>query len=604
MGLVWRALQWGLGLAMLAATASPALAVEATLIADAHVNSALPDVNSGTISNLNVGAGYSALLKFDLSVLPAGTTAAQVSRAILRLYCNRVDTAGQISIQPVNGAWGEYSVTYTTLPPLGSAVQVVEANQAGTYITVDITGLVQGWIAAPPTNNGLALTAVTAGVQFDSKENDLTGHAAVLDVTLATAGPVGPVGPIGLTGATGPAGADGPAGPVGATGLQGPQGPQGPQGQQGDSGPAGAIGPTGPAGPAGPTGPVGPTGATGAAGMIFRGSYASSLNYSVNDAVSYLGSSYISIAANNLGNAPASSPASWSLLAAQGAIGSQGPAGQTGATGPQGIPGPQGPTGAVGATGAQGPAGPQGVQGTTGPAGAVGMRYMGAWDSRVNYQINDAASFGGSTYLALVGSYGLQPDLYSGVWAVFAAKGDAGPTGPAGAAATVSVGTVITGAAGSQASVTNSGTASAAVLNFTIPQGAAGVDGTGGGSGSGTGISSGAMYHAVSFTYHFYSVNNTNAGANEDVSVLTWIPEACTATSLNVYSQQSNSIVVTLRQGTPGSMADTTLSCTAASGSSCAATGSIAIPAGSFVDFGVSGASGTLSAVWMSLKCS
>ncbi len=34
----------------------------------------------------------------------------------------------------------------------------------------------------------LALTAGTAAVQFDSKENDLTGHAAVLDVALASRG--------------------------------------------------------------------------------------------------------------------------------------------------------------------------------------------------------------------------------------------------------------------------------------------------------------------------------------------------------------------------------------------------------------------------------
>ena len=47
-----------------------------------------------------------------------------------------------------------------------------------------------------------------------------------------------------------------------------------------------------------------------------------------------------------------------------------------------------------------------------------------------------------------------------------------------GAAATVSMGTVTTLAAGSQATVTNSGTAQAAVLNFGIPQGAAG-DGIG-----------------------------------------------------------------------------------------------------------------------------
>lgn len=58
-------------------------------------------------------------------------------------------------------------------------------------------------------------------------------------------------------------------------------------------------------------------------------------------------------------------------------------------------------------------------------------------------------------------------------------KGDTGAQGDPGAAATVTVGTTQTGDAGSQASVTNSGDANAAVFNFTIPRGAQGVAGPG-----------------------------------------------------------------------------------------------------------------------------
>ena len=54
--------------------------------------------------------------------------------------------------------------------------------------------------------------------------------------------------------------------------------------------------------------------------------------------------------------------------------------------------------------------------------------------------------------------------------------------GPAGPAATVAVGTVTTLPAGSAATVTNSGTSSAAVLDFGIPEGAAGPAGSGGGA--------------------------------------------------------------------------------------------------------------------------
>jgi hypothetical protein len=232
------------------------------------------------------------------------------------------------------------------------------------------------------------------------------------------------------------------------------------------------------------------------------------------------------------------------------------------------------------------------------------MNYRGGWNAGIGYQANDAASFSGSTYLALAASSGMEPDLYPSAWAVLAARGSAGPTGPSGAAAAVSIGTVTTGAAGSQAAVTNSGTPTAAVLNFTIPQGAAGANGTGGGSSGASGAVLGSMYHAVSFANNFYSVSNTNASVSENTSVLTWLPAGCAATTLNVYSKQSAQITVALREGTPGNMVDSGMACTAASSGTCAATGGAAIAPGSFVDFHVTGESGTAAAVWMALGCS
>ena len=52
---------------------------------------------------------------------------------------------------------------------------------------------------------------------------------------------------------------------------------------------------------------------------------------------------------------------------------------------------------------------------------------------------------------------------------------DVGPPGPPGEAATVTVGRTTTGEPGTQAQVTNSGTESAAVLNFVVPRGATGA---------------------------------------------------------------------------------------------------------------------------------
>ena len=103
--------------------------------------------------------------------------------------------------------------------------------------------------------------------------------------------------------------------------------------------------------------------------------------------------------------------------------------------------GPTGPTGPIGATGPQGPTGNDGPAGPEGPAGTPGA----------------------------AGPQGPQ--------------GNTGAQGPAGTTPTVAVGTTITGAPGTPANVTDSGTPIAAVFNFTIPQGIAGPTGSPGAQG-------------------------------------------------------------------------------------------------------------------------
>ena len=64
------------------------------------------------------------------------------------------------------------------------------------------------------------------------------------------------------------------------------------------------------------------------------------------------------------------------------------------------------------------------------------------------------------------------------------ATGADGATGANGTAATVQVGSTTTGAPGTNASVTNTGTESNAVLNFVIPAGATGATGANGAAGT------------------------------------------------------------------------------------------------------------------------
>ena len=65
----------------------------------------------------------------------------------------------------------------------------------------------------------------------------------------------------------------------------------------------------------------------------------------------------------------------------------------------------------------------------------------------------------------------------TGAQGIQGVKGDTGATGAPGAAATIRIGNVYTGAPGTNASVSNSGTSTNAILNFTIPRGTPGADG-------------------------------------------------------------------------------------------------------------------------------
>lgn len=70
-------------------------------------------------------------------------------------------------------------------------------------------------------------------------------------------------------------------------------------------------------------------------------------------------------------------------------------------------------------------------------------------------------------------------------------RGDTGATGNTGAAATIAAGTTTTGAAGTLATVVNSGSSSAAVFNFTIPQGVQGIQGIQGNTGDAATVAAG-----------------------------------------------------------------------------------------------------------------
>ena len=126
---------------------------------------------------------------------------------------------------------------------------------------------------------------------------------------------------------------------------------------------------------------------------------------------------------------------------------------------------PRGATGAAGRDGVNGADGRDGVNGQDGADGAA-----------ATIQIGEVVTGEAGTN-ASVENTGTENAAVLKFTIPRGATGAAGTNGTDGAAATIEVGEVTTGAAGTQASVTNSGTTSAAVLDFTIPQGADGASG-------------------------------------------------------------------------------------------------------------------------------
>jgi len=491
-------------LATLAFTTA-ANAAQVTLTGDASVSTARPSTNFGTLSNLYVGNGNSAFLQFDLSTLPAGTTSAQIARATLTVFVNRVNTAGSVSLAPVTSAWTESAVTSSSAPTLGATSGIFMASAPGQYVTLDVTALVPHWVTTPASNFGFALTSDSANLLLDSKENDETGHAAILDITITSQGATGPQGPIGPPGPAGPAGANG------ANGIPGPLGPQGVPGPAGPIGPAGANGTAGPAGPAGTIGLV--------------TNWSSSTTYQVGQVVfcaacSSNGSSFVAIAANT-NQDPPTQTGFWNLIAEHGATGPAGPTGATGPIGPMGLIGPAGPagpigplgstgapgpigptgltgpagvtgpagpagptgaTGSAGATGLTGPAGPAGPQGAVGPTGTIGT--VTNWSSATAYTIGQvvfcaACSTSGSSFIALANNVNIDPPANPAVWnliaraGAFGPAGAQGPIGPAGPQGPIGF-TGSTGPAGSTGA-----TGPAGPIGPAGPQGTPGTNGTG-----------------------------------------------------------------------------------------------------------------------------
>jgi len=192
--------------------------------------------------------------------------------------------------------------------------------------------------------------------------------------------------------------------------------------------------------------------------MTWAGEWSSSTNYVANQVVYYEGSAYVCIQGNS-NLRPDQNTTQWTLMVQKGDTGATGATGTAGATGAKGAVGDTGPQGATGSTGSTGPQGPQGPQGAQGDSGSAATVTVGSV-SKVAGTAAATVSNSGTNQAAI-----LNFEIPSG------------SDGAPGAAGSISIGSVTTGTAGSNVSVTNSGDTNTATFNFTIPRGDTGPSG-------------------------------------------------------------------------------------------------------------------------------
>jgi len=154
-----------------------------------------------------------------------------------------------------------------------------------------------------------------------------------------------------------------------------------------------------------------------------------------------------------------------------------------------GPPGPAGPAGA--ASTVPGPAGPQGAPGVPGSAGPPGPTLTPKGSVANSAALPASGNTKGDLYTTLDTGHGWVWDgsawrdqgPFQGQTGSQGPQGIPGTPGSAGAAATIVAGTTSTLSPGSSATVTNTGSSSAAVFNFGIPAGVAGATGATGSQG-------------------------------------------------------------------------------------------------------------------------
>jgi hypothetical protein len=110
--------------------------------------------SSATVGSVHV-ATTKTFIKFQLqSSLPSTAAAANVAKATLKLFISpSCNPSGAIDIYPVTNAWTESTLSPSSPPALAltAIATAIPVGKANSFLIVDVTQLVQGWLEGSAT---------------------------------------------------------------------------------------------------------------------------------------------------------------------------------------------------------------------------------------------------------------------------------------------------------------------------------------------------------------------------------------------------------------------------------------------------------------------
>jgi hypothetical protein len=146
-------------------------------VQDAHIRSAIPGLNLGSLDTIAVGSGdmgtTEALLQFVIqpNALPAG---AIVHHAEIILRGVEAKDAGTLDVHSILQFWKESTVTYANQPLVSASALKTVPYSGQDNVNFDVTSLVIGWLNDPAHNFGIMLRPSGSEQFFSASSSEST----------------------------------------------------------------------------------------------------------------------------------------------------------------------------------------------------------------------------------------------------------------------------------------------------------------------------------------------------------------------------------------------------------------------------------------------